>query len=441
MQLGFNTFRNNQTSGRVTSAVLVGNLRNTIASTTRKFKFCNSNSPDLNITFNCVFNGLYNPNITQNDTTFSLYHILNHEEIPIEFIENENNNDNQTGNKIMPLTKALNLGPFNPSQIKSVYSIPSLIPLAGIRRPIITIITAFINPYLINDVNKFGKIFGLPKCNLKIYNFSRSFVTQWAIESTIDVQWVYAINPYCEIRLIQAASNKWNDILNAINFANNKNNFNPKIDTDIMTMSFGIPDNGGLTKYNNYFNNPNVIYLAASGDSNNVTFPSSCANVISVGGTTLNLNSNNLRETEKVWSLEGCGYSKSFQKPSYQPATSTFNLKSTPDVCGIADPKTGCYVVINQKIYSVGGTSITSPMYAGMFSLVTQQRLNDKKSTYTSVQNKPNTIQNLLYSTNNNNCFFDVTEGSSGPYSAKTGFDVPSGLGVIICNNLIANLK
>lgn len=53
--LGFNTSGNNQTFGRTTSSILLGKLRNTPGSSTRKFKYCNVNSPDLNYTFRCVF--------------------------------------------------------------------------------------------------------------------------------------------------------------------------------------------------------------------------------------------------------------------------------------------------------------------------------------------------------------------------------------------------
>lgn len=53
--LGFNTSGNSQTSGRSTQSILLGKLRNTSGSTTRKFKYCNSHSPDLNYTFRCVF--------------------------------------------------------------------------------------------------------------------------------------------------------------------------------------------------------------------------------------------------------------------------------------------------------------------------------------------------------------------------------------------------
>jgi photosystem II stability/assembly factor-like uncharacterized protein len=53
--MGFNTSGNNQTSGRTTSAVSLGKLRNTSGSITRIFKYCNKNSPDLAQTFRCVF--------------------------------------------------------------------------------------------------------------------------------------------------------------------------------------------------------------------------------------------------------------------------------------------------------------------------------------------------------------------------------------------------
>jgi photosystem II stability/assembly factor-like uncharacterized protein len=56
VKLGFNTSGNSQTSGRTTAAVNLGKLRNTPGSASYKFKYCNNRSPDLNFTFNCVFN-------------------------------------------------------------------------------------------------------------------------------------------------------------------------------------------------------------------------------------------------------------------------------------------------------------------------------------------------------------------------------------------------
>jgi subtilase family serine protease len=432
MKLGFNTSGNNQTSRRTTNAVLIGNLRNTVASTTRKFKYCNKKSSDLNVTFDCVFNG-YNPeNINTNE--FEIYHILNSEEIPIEDIVDELPEENEI------LTKSILRGPFTPNQIKKAYSINNIIPLTNIRRPIVTIVAAYNNPYLPRDIDAFGRVFGLPKCNYTIYNFSRGFSVNWAVEVTLNVQWVYAINPSAQIRIVLAASNSVNDMLNAVRFANNKNNFKPAIDTDIMSMSWGAEDIGKLSAYNNYFTNPNTIYLASSGNSNTVSVPSCCTNVLSVGGTSLNINTSFNRLSERVWTKSGCGYSKSFNKPVYQPSISSNNRRISPDFVCVADPNTPCYIIINNRAYTTGGTSLASPICAGMLSLVTQSRLNNRKFTYTSVANNYNSIQPLLYNQNNSDCFFDVTQGSSGIYSALSGFDIASGKGVLNTANTVNKL-
>lgn len=416
----------------------LGNLKNTIGSLTRVYKNCNKNNSNtlnyvLNINnvsldndnaLNCVLN--VNNISSDENTLFNSYHILNDtifDNIIEDNIVNKNN------------SKGIISGPYSPTQIKKAYDINNILPLKGIRPTIITIISAFSNPYLINDVKKFGQLFGLPPCNLQIYNFSRYFYSGWAVETTLDVQWAYAINPYAQIRVILAASSRLIDIFNAIKYANNKNNFKPAIDTDIISMSLGTLDSGVLTSYNNLFSNKNTIYLAASGDSNNVSFPSSCTNVISVGGTTLSLNNDNTRSSEKVWNLSGSGFSKYFVKPYYQPNLFNNNYRITPDLCCVADPNTPCYIVLNGKTYSIGGTSLSCPIYAGILSILTQKLLNEKKQTYTSVQNNTNTIQPKLY--NLINSFYDVTQGNSGTNQAKPEFDSASGLGVINLNQII----
>lgn len=428
MNLAFNTSGNTQTSGRTTRSVLLGKLKNTPGSTTRTFKSCKENSIGLNLNLNSFFKGSQESYIY-----FENYCILDPEPILLDNIKEELPEDSSGKKTIL-------YGPFTPAQIKNAYSISNIIPLKNIRRPIVTIIAAFNNPYLKRDIEKFGKVFGLPPCNYTIHNFSRKFVTSWAVEVTLNVQWIYAINPYSQIRIILAASNSSRDMLNAIIFANNKKNFKPAIDTDIVSMSWGTEDIGNFDLYNNYFNNPNTIYIASSGNSNKVSFPSSSTNVLSIGGTSLNLNTSFNRVFEGVWSKSGCGYSKSFDKPFYQPILmeNTNNKRMSPDFSCVGDPNTPCVVIINDKGYKIGGTSLSAPLYAGMLSLVTQSRLNNNRFTYTSVPNKYNSIQPLLY--NNSNFFYDITQGISGIYSASSGYDIPSGNGVLNIADIIQQL-
>ena len=44
------------TSGRTRYSVSLGRTRSSAGSVNRIFNFCNSNSPDLNVSFNCTFN-------------------------------------------------------------------------------------------------------------------------------------------------------------------------------------------------------------------------------------------------------------------------------------------------------------------------------------------------------------------------------------------------
>ena len=432
MKLGYNARVNDVRSKQSMNIVFLGNLKNTLASTTRIFKYCNQNSPDINTTFNCVFN--QHPNLSINGD-FQHYHIYDGTEIPFDSLSNE------TPYISTAKKSSITNGPFTPQQIKSAYSINNILPLPGLRRPIVTVIGAYRNPYLARDVAKFGQTFGLPPCNYQVYNLSKVFSVPWAIELTLDVQWVYAINPYAFIRVVCARSSSTNDILNAITFANNKNNFKPPIDTDIITMSFGSQDNGKYGSFNKYFTNSNTIYLAASGDSKTVSFPSCCTNVLSIGGTSLSLNNNDhTRSSEHVWALSGCGYSLSFNRPPHQPILRNNNLRVTPDISCVADPKTGCYIVINSKLYSIGGTSISAPIYAGMMSLLAQKRINEKKYTYTSLLNRSNSIQPILYNLANTDCYYDIIEGSSGQNTSNVGFDVASGLGVFNVTKFIQKI-
>jgi hypothetical protein len=71
-----------------------------------------------------------------------------------------------------------------------------------------------------------------------------------------------------------------------------------------------------------------------------------------------------------------------------------------------------------------------------------QKKLNNGQQLYTSVLNKPNTIQPILYNLFKTvpSCFYDITKGQSGSHKAREGFDSASGLGSVVVNNIIDKL-
>ena len=101
-----------------------------------------------------------------------------------------------------------------------------------------------------------------------------------------------------------------------------------------------------------------------------------------------------------------------------------------------ADPATGVFVLDSYfgGYLQVGGTSLSSPMMAGLVAIADQGRvLNGLTTLDGSTQTLP-----LLYSLSSAN-YHDITTGNNG-YPAGVGYDLASGIGSPIANNLISAL-
>jgi subtilase family serine protease len=290
--------------------------------------------------------------------------------------------------------------------------------------------------------------------------------SDWAQEECLDVQMVCTINPNANIWVVEAKSDSITDLLAAVDYASSN------LQADVISMSWGTNDSTLLTNYNSHFNNPNICYCAATGDANNASWPSVLSNCIAVGGTTLLWTPNSLTpRTEYAWNSAGCGYSTSVPQPTYQKNISTIShtYRAIPDVSLVANQNTGVYIVYKGNWYSFGGTSVSTPLFAGILSLANQNRFNSGKSALTTVystsQIQPtsssylppsNNIQQYLYKTiyasnKYNNNFYDIIIGSKQgsiagnsdvltSYSTGNGYDLPSGLGSPNCKNLCNDL-
>jgi subtilase family serine protease len=336
---------------------------------------------------------------------------------------------------------------YTPSQIKSVYNVPTLRPASGIRKVSITIVIAYHYKNLQLDFNKFCNLNGLPSYTLQVVNLgsATNFNSGWAQEECLDIQWAYAMNTNANIRVIEAKSASYADIFSAIKYASNSANGI----TDIISMSFGGLEFSSQKIYDTYFTNKSICYLAASGDSNSVSYPATSPNVLACGGTSLNCNSPsyNMRSSETTWTLAGCGTSTVYLKPSYQSLSKNLNAyknRTIPDISADANPSTGVQIIYAGKSYRIGGTSVSTPLIAGMLSIAIQKRLNNKYSAITTAYTVTNTnlVQKILYnpklySTN----FYDITRGKDGIYTAGSGVDVATGLGAPNCNTLCSNIS
>ena len=100
-----------------------------------------------------------------------------------------------------------------------------------------------------------------------------------------------------------------------------------------------------------------------------------------------------------------------------------------------ADPNSGVYVLDSYDggWFEVGGTSLATPMWAGLVAIANQGRsLLGESSLNGAAQTPLPTLYQLPSSD-----FHDVTTGSNGTYSAGTGYDLVTGLGSPIANLLV----
>jgi subtilase family serine protease len=159
--------------------------------------------------------------------------------------------------------------------------------------------------------------------------------------------------------------------------------------------------------------------------------------VLSVGGTSLTLNTNNSYASESAWTSVGGGVSANEAKPGYQTSYGISQSgRSTPDVAYDADPNTGVYVydscTFQPGWYEVGGTSAGAPQWASIVALADQSRSTPLSTNNLSSGSEYNAATGSIYASN----YHDITTGSNG-HPAGTGYDLATGLGSPQVNNLV----
>ncbi len=196
-------------------------------------------------------------------------------------------------------------------------------------------------------------------------------------------------------------------------------------------------------------------FFAASGDSStwsssNEAWPADDANVVSVGGTDLTTASAaGPWKSETAWVDSGGGISPDkIAIPSWQAEAGVINssnkgsttLRNGPDVS--ANANFTFYTCADQEAClanEYGGTSFATPMWAAYIALANQQSVASGGTTLGFInptiyaQNESGGALTAAYSTD----FHDITSGTSGSYSAVTGYDLVTGWGSPNGANLI----
>ena len=372
---------------------------------------------------------------------------------------------------------------YTPAQIRAAYGLPSLAagPKAGAAQPsqlgagqTIYLIDAYSDPNVVAELAAFNSRFGLPTCAVQSISVNSSlplapaptsgctfsvvnsssggimttlapaYDSGWATEIALDVQWAHATAPMARIILINAPDPGVSSLAAAATLAND-------LGPGIVSMSFGAMEGSWISAYSPDFSASGMTYFASTGDDGTaVNWPAVDPGVVAVGGTSLTYSGSGSR-SETVWSDTGGGISQFTSVPAYQtsavPGVGTLTYRSVPDVAFNADPYTGEYLAVMSpgssavSWLSAGGTSISSPQWAGIVADANSMRAAASKTALGDPHS-------LLYQigaapASYAGDFYDVTIGSDGSCatcSATIGYDQETGLGTPNGATLLAAL-
>jgi hypothetical protein len=369
----------------------------------------------------------------------------------------------ETANVYAPATGQATPGPgFTPTQLRTAYGLgtygSSPITFSGQQATgageTIAIVDNGDDPYAATDLNTFSSAFGLPlvnqsggpsftKLNQTGGTTLPGVAAGWTGEESLDIEWFHAFAPQANIILFEASTSLDTAVETAAAYPG----------VVLVSMSYGGGESSGNTGTNSEYTTPaghtGVTFLAATGDGGaGVEYPAASPNVVAVGGTTLNLNSNNTWNSEAGWSGSGGGVSAYETQPNYQKgAVSAFSTtqRTIPDVsidagsgvpiCDSYDNGTstpwlgGGYVEI--------GTSLATPLMGAIVTLADQGRaIHGQQSLNGPTQTLP-----ALYQLNDAD-FHDITSINNGTTveNGGTGYDLNTGRGTPIGNLLIPDL-
>ena len=305
-----------------------------------------------------------------------------------------------------------------PAQIKGAYGIPSTYDGAG---QTVAVIDAYASPTILQDVNEWSTRRGLPTMSPSqlvqvvppgVYrrpNNPSQDPSGWYSEETLDIEAVHGMAPAAKIVFV-GAPNNYRDLDAALNHVVDQRL------AQIVTNSYGFATELVPPGYVKPVEDTLIqaaiegigVYFS-SGDNGDESsrfgfatteWPTSSPWVTAVGGTALGVDQNNQRAIETGWGTSsyscntstlacrrtgwlygaGGGVSQLFAAPDYQ-ASLGFNGRAVPDVAALGDPQTGLLIGQTQAFpdgnyydeYRLGGTSLSSPIFAGLMALLDQK--------------------------------------------------------------------
>ena len=285
----------------------------------------------------------------------------------------------------------------------------------------IAIVDAGDYPNAKSDLHVFSSFYGIPDADFQVVYASGKkppVYTDWEVEEALDIEWAHAMAPKAKLFLVESVQVNTDPTWQAVSVAAD---LVAKNGGGVISMSWGDPEAQSDLKHDNLFTHPGVVYFAASGDSGigvNI-YPGASPNVVSVGGTFFNRDSNG-NFVNEVYGGGGGDISPYEPRPHYQDIIKGVvgNKRGYPDVASDYCCA-GIYLSDQGGWGEVGGTSWSSPTFAGIVNAAGEKN-KSTKDELTKIY-KEYTIKKE-YKAN----FHDITQGDP---NCKVGWDLCAGVG------------
>lgn len=291
---------------------------------------------------------------------------------------------------------------LRPQDLHSAYDLPASAP----SEQTIALVDAYDDPNIEADLKVYDEEFDLPACTSGNGCFRKvdqngaasplpSREGEWSVEIALDVEIAHAVCQSCRIVLVEAQSASYANLETAEQTA-------AEMGAQEISNSWA---GGEPVIDSSAFEHPGVVITAAAGDngylnwddpelSSSASYPASSPHVVAVGGTRLDLTAAGAWEGETVWNggssserkaggAGGSGCSARYPAPAWQLSLSNWSAvgcgsyRAVADVSADADPYTGVAVYDSTplsngktpKWFTLGGTSLSSPLIAATFAL------------------------------------------------------------------------
>ncbi len=340
----------------------------------------------------------------------------------------------------------------------------------------------------IADIRAFRQRFNLPVNDpqVKLFGMSPGTVASDLPEAQLDLEWSGAIARNAKVIYVNS-SDVFTSVVNAID-----NNLAPVIS---MSYTFGCEaeNTADFRVYAQQANAEGITWVVASGDSGAAgcdfssptpqatkgrfaEFPSTVPEVTAIGGTTFSEGGGSYWSgtpgpnggsalsyiPEVAWNdtvsrnelaASGGGMSYLYAKPFWQSAPGVPNdgARDIPDISFAASPDHDGYVVeIGGNLLVFGGTSVGTPIFAGLVGLLNQSLVTNGVLKQPGLGNVNPALYRLAQSTTD--VYHDVTGGNNDEpcaqgspncvngvfgFSAGAGYDLTTGLGSVDAYHLI----